>query len=82
MNIKILAAVAAAALVSVTAFPRVLAAESDIVLGDIDDLSGLYADIQGTGGLEAMKMAIADSGGTVLGRNVQILMADHEVAAS
>ena len=57
---------------------RARAANSDIVIGDIDDLSGLYADIQGPGGVEAMKMAIADSGGTVLGRNVQVLVADHQ----
>ena len=78
MNIKIPAAVAIAAFVSLTGFQRVLAANSDIVIGDIDDLSGLYADIQGPGGVEAMKMAIADSGGSVLGRNVQVLVADHQ----
>ena len=78
MNIKIPAAVAIAALVSLTGLQRVLAANSDIVIGDIDDLSGLYADIQGPGGVEAMRMAIADSGGTVLGRNVQVLVADHQ----
>jgi branched-chain amino acid transport system substrate-binding protein len=77
VKIKVLAAVAIAAAVSVTAFPHALA-NNDIVLGDIDDLSGLYADIQGAGGVEAMKMAIADSGGTVLSRNVQILVADHQ----
>jgi branched-chain amino acid transport system substrate-binding protein len=75
---KILAAAAIAAVGSVTGLPQALAAAGDIVLGDIDDLSGLYADIQGTGGVEAMKMAIADSGGTVLRRNVQILVADHQ----
>ena len=75
---KVLAAVALAAVVSVSGFPPALAADGDIVLGDIDDFSGLYADIQGMGGVEAMKMAIADSGGTVLGGNVQILTADHQ----
>jgi branched-chain amino acid transport system substrate-binding protein len=75
---KVLAAAAIAVVVGVTGCPQALAAASDIVLGDIDDLSGLYADIGGTGGVEAMKMAIADSGGTVLGRNVQILVADHQ----
>ena len=78
MNIKIPAAVAIAALVSLMGLQRARAANSDIVIGDIDDLSGLYADIQGPGGVEAMKMAIADSGGTVLGRNVQVLVADHQ----
>ena len=78
MRLKVLAAVAIAAVISVSGLPQALAAAGDIVLGDIDDLSGLYADIQGTGGVEAMKMAIADSGGTVLGRNVQILVTDHQ----
>jgi branched-chain amino acid transport system substrate-binding protein len=55
-----------------------LAAGNDIVIGDIDDISGLYADIQGPGAVEAIKMAIADSGGTVLGRNVAVLVADHQ----
>jgi len=78
VRLKVLAAVAIAAVISVSGFPQALAADGDIVLGDIDDLSGLYADIQGMGGVEAMKMAIADSGGTVLGRNVRILTADHQ----
>ena len=78
MRLKVLAAVAIAAVISVSGFPQALAADGDIVLGDIDDLSGVYADIQGMGGVEAMKMAIADSGGTVLGRNVRILTADHQ----
>jgi branched-chain amino acid transport system substrate-binding protein len=61
-----------------TSSPQARAAGSDIVLGDVDDLSGLYADIQGAGAVEAMKMAIADFGGTVLGRNIQIVTADHQ----
>jgi len=44
------------------------AAPNKVVIGDIDDMSGPYADILGAGGVEAIKMAIADFGGTVLGR--------------
>jgi branched-chain amino acid transport system substrate-binding protein len=62
-----------------------LAAGPDVVIGDIEDLSGVYSD-NGTGAVEAAKMAIADSGGTVLGRNIVYLYADHQnkadVAAS
>jgi len=47
-------------------------------IGFITDMSGLYADIDGQGGLEAMKMAIADFGGTVLGRKIEIVSADHQ----
>ena len=54
------------------------AASNDIVIGDIDDLSGPYADIQGPAAVDAMKMAIADFGGTVLGRKIVTLIADHQ----
>jgi branched-chain amino acid transport system substrate-binding protein len=55
-----------------------LAADNDVVIGDIDDLSGLYADIQGPAAVDAVKMAIADFGGTVLGRKIVTLVADHQ----
>ncbi len=53
-------------------------AGNDVVIGDIDDLSGNYADVQGVGGIEAIKMAIADFGATVLGRKIVLLTADHQ----
>jgi branched-chain amino acid transport system substrate-binding protein len=55
-----------------------VAAGAEIVIGDIDDLSGTYADVMGAGGVEAVKMAIADFGGTVLGKKIVVLVADHE----
>ena len=54
------------------------AAGNEVVIGDIDDLSGVYADIIGQGGIEAMKMAIADFGGSVLGKKIVTLTADHQ----
>ena len=54
-------------------------AANDVVIGDIDDLSGNYADVMGMGGYEAIKMAVADFGGKVLGRNIVVLKpADHQ----
>jgi branched-chain amino acid transport system substrate-binding protein len=38
----------------------------------------VYADVQGQGGVEAANMAIADAGGTVLGKKVIVLSADHQ----
>jgi branched-chain amino acid transport system substrate-binding protein len=49
-----------------------------IVIGDIDDLSGVYADVQGQGGIEAINMAIFDVGGTVLGKKILVLSVDHQ----
>lgn len=49
-----------------------------IKIGFITDGSSLYSDIDGIGGKEAMEMAIADFGGSVLGRKVEVLYADHQ----
>src|ERR1700754_1225833 len=46
-------------------------------LGGILDMSGLYADITGPGSETAAKMAVEDFGGEVLGRKVEIVVADH-----
>jgi branched-chain amino acid transport system substrate-binding protein len=54
------------------------AADNKVVIGDIDDMSGPYADIIGTAGIESIKMAIADFGGTVLGQPITILTFDHQ----
>jgi len=54
------------------------AAPNKVVIGDIDDMSGPYADVLGAGGIEAIKMAIADFGGTVLGQPIDLLTADHQ----
>lgn len=51
----------------------------DVVkMGFITDISGLYSDIDGNGGVEAIKMAIADFGGTVLGKKIELVTADHQ----
>jgi branched-chain amino acid transport system substrate-binding protein len=57
-----------------------------IKIGFITDLSGVYADIDGPGGIEAIKMAIADVGGMINGKKIELLTADHlnkpDIAAS
>jgi branched-chain amino acid transport system substrate-binding protein len=49
-----------------------------VVIGDIDDMSGPYADVIGPTGVEAVKMAIADFGGSALGQPIQLLTYDHQ----
>ena len=48
------------------------------MIGDIDDMSGVYADVIGPKAVEAIKMAIADFGGTALGQPIEILTYDHQ----
>jgi branched-chain amino acid transport system substrate-binding protein len=71
-------AAALGALLSLCITSRADAAGEPVVIGDIDDLSGVYADAAGQGAIEAANMAIADFGGTVLGRKIVFLSADHQ----
>ena len=68
----------ALALAAAFAAPGAMAAANEVVIGDIDDMAGLYADVIGAGGIEAARMAIADFGGTVLGKKIVFLSADHQ----
>jgi branched-chain amino acid transport system substrate-binding protein len=49
-----------------------------IKIGIITDMSSLYADIDGQGGVEAIRMAIADAGGNVNGKKIELVFADHQ----
>jgi len=54
-------------------------ADSDPVkIGVLADMSGVYADIGGQGSVEAVKMAIEDFGGHVLGKPVEVVSADGQ----
>ncbi len=50
------------------------AADDAVKIGFITDMSGLYADIDGQGGLEAIRMAVADFGGKVNGKPITVLV--------
>jgi branched-chain amino acid transport system substrate-binding protein len=78
MNIGKTASGVVLLMASIAGWQAARAADSEVVIGDIDDLSGTYADVMGAGGLEAAKMAIADFGGTVLGRKISVLITDHQ----
>ena len=55
------------------------AISGDIVkIGVLTDMSGLYADLGGQGSVEAARMAVADFGGKVLGKNIEVLGSDHQ----
>jgi len=55
------------------------AISGDVVkVGVLTDMSGLYSDLGGQGSIEAAKMAVADFGGKILGKNIEIVGADHQ----
>lgn len=50
----------------------------DVVkIGVLADMSGIYSDMGGNGITEAVKMAITDLGGTINGKKVEIVTANH-----
>ncbi len=53
-------------------------AAEPVRIGVLADMSGPYADIGGPGSVEAARMAVADFGGSVLGRPIEVLAADHQ----
>jgi branched-chain amino acid transport system substrate-binding protein len=79
-------ALAAAGLFGAAA-PASAQVSGDVIrIGIITDMSSVYADIGGPGSVEAIKMAIQDAGGTINGKKVEVVSADHQnkpdVAAS
>lgn len=60
--------------------PAALAQISDDVvkIGVLNDQHSVYSDIAGPGSVVAAKMAVEDVGGTVLGKPIDIIVADHE----
>jgi branched-chain amino acid transport system substrate-binding protein len=52
---------------------------NDLVrIGVLNDQSGVYADLGGAGSVIAAHMAVEDVGGKVLGKPVDIVVADHQ----
>jgi branched-chain amino acid transport system substrate-binding protein len=47
-------------------------------IGVMNDQSGLYADLGGPGSVIAARMAAEDAGGAVLGKPIDIVVADHQ----
>ena len=51
-------------------------------IGMTTDMSSAYSDITGKGSAIAVQMAIDDFGGSVLGRKIELLIADHQMKPS
>ncbi|WP_210202948.1 ABC transporter substrate-binding protein [Bradyrhizobium ottawaense] len=49
-----------------------------VKIGVLTDMAGVTADVTGKGSLVAAEMAVREFGGTVLGKPVQVISADHQ----
>jgi len=54
------------------------AQDGAVKIGVLDDMSGPYSENTGPGDLLAVRMAVADFGGTVLGKPIEVVSADMQ----
>lgn len=63
----------------IATFASAAQADSDkIRIGVLTDMSGLYADMAGPGSVYSVERAKADVGGKVNGKEIEIVVADHQ----
>mgnify|MGYP000163734451 CR=1 FL=1 len=66
--------VAVASALAFAALPASAQVSNDTIkIGFITDMSGVYADVDGPAGADAIKMAIADFGGNVNGKKIELV---------
>ena len=73
----VLAAVATAPLVR-PAFVRAQSASAPIKIGLLSDVGGPYRENGGPGSRAAVELAVADFGGRLLGRPIEVMQADDQ----
>ncbi len=79
MKLRILSiALATAGLGLATAGQAAGISDDVIRIGFITDMSSVYSDIDGNGGADAIRLAIADAGGEINGKKIELLVADHQ----
>jgi branched-chain amino acid transport system substrate-binding protein len=68
----------AAAPLAVPGIIRAQSSSKPVKIGLLSDMGGPYRDVGGPGNKVATEMAIADFGGSVLGRPIQVMQADDQ----
>ncbi len=72
------AKIAAVALLSCLLGATAMAQNKAVKIGVLDDMSGPYAENTGPGDVASVKFAIADFGGSVLGKPIEMVSADFQ----
>jgi branched-chain amino acid transport system substrate-binding protein len=72
-TLSLFAALALAGVLNIAA----RADDKPLKIGLISDMSGVYSDFFGEGSVIAAQLAIEDAGGTIVGRKIELLTADH-----
>jgi branched-chain amino acid transport system substrate-binding protein len=66
------------AVIALLGSPAFSADDGPIRIGILNDQSGPYVAIDGPSSVDAARMAVEDFGGTVLGRKIEVVSADHQ----
>ncbi|MEH6822523.1 MAG: ABC transporter substrate-binding protein [Motiliproteus sp.] len=69
----------ATALIAATGAAQASLSDDKVKIGVLGDMGGVYADISGQGSVEAVKMAVEDFGGKVLGKQIEVVFADTQL---
>ncbi|MDN4590776.1 ABC transporter permease [Xenophilus aerolatus] len=78
MNKSLLALSALPLALALASAPAHAQTPDKVRIGFVTDMSSLYSDVDGKGGLTAIQMAIDDFGGKVNGLPIELLSADHQ----
>lgn len=80
MKATYLAGICAAALIAAAGSASAAGISDGVVkIGVLGDMSGVYStSFSGKGAVDAVKMAVKDFGGTVLGKKIEVISADHQ----
>jgi branched-chain amino acid transport system substrate-binding protein len=71
-------ALAATALFAATTPAQAQISGDVIKIGIITDMAGVYGDIDGMGGVETIRTAVAEMGGAINGKKIEVLYAEHQ----
>ncbi|EGP08226.1 leucine-, isoleucine-, valine-, threonine-, and alanine-binding protein [Bradyrhizobiaceae bacterium SG-6C] len=71
-------ALAASVALAGSAFAQDKISDDVVRIGVMTDMSGQFSHESGEGSVTAVKMAVEDFGGTVLGKKIEVIVADHQ----
>jgi len=71
-------ALATTAALAGSAFAQDKISDDVVRIGVMTDMSGQFSHESGDGSVTAVKMAVEDFGGTVLGKKIEVIVADHQ----
>jgi branched-chain amino acid transport system substrate-binding protein len=75
---RMILAAAISAMLCVAVAPATHAAGDTVKIGVLNDQTGMNADLSGQGSVIAARMAAEDAGGSVGGKRIDIIFADHQ----